>query len=377
MAKRDFYEILGVARDASPEEIKAAYRKLALKHHPDRNQGNKEAEEKFKEAAEAYETLSKKDKRAQYDQFGHTGPEMGNWGGGQDMNMDDIFRNFGDIFEGFGDIFGFTSQQQRATGPSPRQGHDRHLTISISLKEAYEGTKKEISYSRLEACEECSGTGIKKGTKPEQCKTCKGTGQIKRQQAFFIYSQTCPTCGGEGFTIPHPCPTCNGNSRKQNHEKFTVKIPAGIFDGAELRIAHKGDAGIFGGPAGNLLITINVTPDKKFYREHDDLICNLVLTYPQLVFGSQVEVENIDGSMLTIKTPKGCPSGEKIILRDKGFPQIRGRGRGDLVIITQCHIPKKLSSDAKETLKKYSEEIGTDINDHQGSITSFFKKFLG
>lgn len=378
MTKRDYYEILGVARDASLQDIKAAYRKLALKYHPDRNPGNKDAEEKFKEAATAYEILSHKDKRAQYDQFGHAGPgpEMGGFGD-QNMDMDDIFRNFGDIFEGFGDIFGFSAERRGKGGPSPRPGHDRQLNLNISLKEAYEGTKKEVSYSRLEMCAECEGKGIKKGTKPETCKECKGTGQIKHQQGFFMFSQTCPHCGGEGYTIPHPCPACNGNSRKQVYEKFSVKIPAGIYDGAELRLAQKGDAGIFGGPAGGLFILIHVLPDKQFTRNEDDLVCHLMLTYPQLVFGAQVEIEAIDNSKLLLKIPKGCPVGEKIIIHDKGFPKIRGRGRGDLIVITQCNIPTKLSAETKETLKKYSQEIGTQINDEGGTITGFFKKFLG
>jgi len=376
MAKKDFYEILGVPRDASPEAIKAAYRKLALKYHPDRNQGNKEAEEKFKEAAEAYEVLSNKEKRNRYDQFGESGPEVSNWQG-QGMNMDDIFRNFGDIFEGFGDMFGFGPQQREKSGPIPRQGHDRHIALNISLKDAYEGTRKDVAYYRLEACSECGGKGIKKGTHPQQCKECKGSGHIKKQQGFFIFSQTCSHCGGEGYTIPHPCPACNGNSRKQVYEKFSVKIPAGIYDGAELRITQKGDAGIFGGDEGSLYIQIHILPEKKFTRDGDNLICNLMLTYPQLVFGAQVEIENIDGSKLMIKVPKGCPSQEKIILKDKGFPSLRGRGRGDMVIITQCHIPKNLSTESKEILKQYSKEIGTSINDGEGTITGFFKKFLG
>jgi molecular chaperone DnaJ len=378
MAKKDFYEVLGVPRDASPEAIKAAYRKLALKHHPDRNPGNKEAEESFKEAAEAYEVLSNKEKRSQYDQFGHEGPNMGNWeGNSQGMNMDDIFKNFGDIFEGFGDIFGFGGQQHQKSGPIPRQGHDRHLSLNITLKEAYEGTKKEIGYYRLKSCPDCEGKGIKKGSHPEQCKKCKGSGQIKRQQGFFIFSQTCPQCGGEGYTIPHPCPTCNGNSRKQVYEKFTVKIPAGIYNGAELRIAQKGDAGIFGGEQGSLYLNINVLPNKKFTRDEDNLICNLMLTYPQLVFGAQVEIENIDDNKLMIKIPKSCPAQEKIVIKDKGFPSLRGKGRGNLIVITQCHIPKKLSTKAKQQLKEYSNEIGSSVNDDEGTISGFFKKFLG
>jgi len=375
MAKRDFYEILGVSRDASEQDIKTAYRKLALKYHPDRNQGNKEAEEKFKEAAEAYETLSNKEKRARYDQFGHAGPQMGGFGG-QEMSMDDIFRNFGDIFEGFGDIFGF-SQKKRANGPMPRDGHDRLLSMSVTLKEAYEGTKRDVEYSRLARCVTCDGSGMQPGTKAESCKKCRGTGQIQQQQGFFVYSQACAACGGNGYTIAHPCPDCKGNSRKQVYEKFTVKIPAGIYDGAEMRIAGKGDDGVYGGHAGSLFIRITVTADKTFRREDDDLVCTLQVTYPQLVFGAHIEVVSIDGTKELVKIPKGCPSGSRITVSGKGFVRLKGRGRGDWVIIAQCHIPKKLSSEAKEELKKYADLIGSEVDDQQDSVSSFFKKFLG
>jgi molecular chaperone DnaJ len=377
MTKRDFYEILGVARDASAADIKAAYRKLALKYHPDRNPGNKEAEDNFKEAAEAYEVLSSKEKRAQYDQFGNAGPQMGGGGGfSHDMSMDEIFRNFGDIFGEFGDMFGFNQKRSRATGPTPRAGHDRQTVIVVTLKQAYEGTKQEVAYYRLAQCQTCNGTGTKEGTKAEQCKRCGGTGQLQHQQGFFVYSQPCSACNGEGYTIAHPCPTCKGNSRKQEYEKFSVKIPAGIYDDAEMRIAGKGDDGIYGGPAGNLFIHITVQADKRFKRDGDDLVCTLMLTYPQLVFGAQVEIENIDGTKELIKVPKGCPSGNRLTIPGKGFVQLKGRGRGNWVIITQCHVPSKLSQEAKDLLKKYAE-LETKPDDSGDSITGFFKKFIG
>lgn len=376
MAKRDFYEVLGVPRSASLEEIKAAYRKLALKYHPDRNPGNKEAEEKFKEAAEAYEVLSEAQKRKAYDQFGHAG--MAGAAGGPHgpggMNMDDIFANFGDIF---GDIFGEQRRtRKKATGPEPRRGHDLHKDISITLKESYTGTKQEVSYYHFEICDTCKGKGTKPGTKPQACAACKGTGQMHYSQGFFMYSQPCPTCGGQGFTIPSPCPACNGQSRKQVYDKFNVTIPAGIFDGAELRIAGKGDAGVFGGSSGDLFLKVTVTPDAHFKRVGDDLTCTVILTYPQLVFGSQVEIQNIDGTKETIKVSKGCPVGERIIIAGKGFPKLRGSGRGNLVMITNCDVPKKLSEKAKELLAEYSKEIGTSTQGNSG-IAGFFKKFLG
>ncbi len=372
---RDYYEILGVSKNATQEEIKAAYRKLALKYHPDRNPNNKEAEEKFKEAAAAYEVLSDTDKRKRYDQFGHAGVE-GNMGmGKQDMNMEDIFEHFGDIF---GDIFGMGQRQtRRKTGPTPKRGHDLSQELQITLKEAYTGTKKEVGIYQFVACEVCGGKGMEKGTSAQTCSRCSGTGQIQFKQGFFMYAQPCDVCNGEGFTIPSPCKACKGQSRIQKFDKFTVNIPKGIFDGAELRISGKGDAGVYGGQSGDLFIHVTVLPDKTFSRVDDDLVCTIMLTYPQLVLGSQIDIENIDGTKETIKIPKGCPVGEKIIVAGKGFQRLRSKSYGNLVVITNCHIPKKLSTEAKRLLTDYSEQIGTSTDNHEGSIRSFFKKFLG
>lgn len=373
MSKRDFYDVLGVPRSATPEEIKAAYRKLALKYHPDRNPGNQEAEEKFKEAAEAYEVLSDEKKRKAYDQFGHAGlGGAGGFGGHGNVNMDDIFENFGDVF---GDIFG-QRRARKKNGPEPARGHDLYKDISITLKESYMGAKQEIGYYHFQTCDLCKGKGTKAGTKPQTCATCKGSGQINFSQGFFVYSQACTTCAGQGFVIPSPCPTCKGQTRTQVYDKFSITIPAGIFDGAELRIAGKGDAGIFGGSSGDLFLKVNVQPDPHFQRVENDLVCTIVLTYPQLVFGSQVEIENIDGAKETLKINKGCAVGEKIIISGKGFTKLRGTGKGNWIVITQCDIPKKLSEKAKQILTDYSKEIGTDVN-NSGGITGFFKKFLG
>ncbi len=375
--KQDYYEILGVSKSATPEEIKSAYRKLALKYHPDRNPDNKEAEEKFKAAAEAYSVLSDPEKRKRYDQYGTA--DMGGTGGfGQDMNMEDIFENFGDIFETlFGGGAGRKKSSKKA-GPTPRRGHDLHKEITISFKESFIGTKKEVSYYRFVVCDVCSGKGAKPGTSVETCTTCQGTGQQFYRQGFFSFSQTCPTCGGQGFTIPTPCTNCKGQTRIQKLDTFEVTIPAGIFDGADLRVAGKGDAGIFGGPAGDLFVRINVQEDKKFKRFNDNLECNVMVTYPELVFGSQVEIESIDGTKETIKIPKGTPVNHKITISGKGFARLRSKGKGDLIITILCHIPTSLSAESKDTLKKYSELIGTQISDStNGSIAGFFKKFLG
>ena len=369
MNKQDFYEVLGVSKTASQDEIKAAYRKLAMKYHPDRNPDNKEAEDKFKAAAEAYEMLSSPEKRKQYDQYGHQGP----MGGGP--GMDDIFKNFEDIF---GDIFGQQTQRRKTkkAGPSPKRGHDLSKDISFTLEEAFSGISKEMKLYRFVTCTTCDGKGMPADAKVTLCFQCEGTGQVGYRHGIFMYSQTCNTCYGEGYTISNPCKTCKGQSRMQQYDTLKVNIPQGIFSDAEIRVPGKGDVGIFGGQAGDLYLRVFIKPHKKFTRVDDDLECNLLLTYPQLVLGSQVEVENIDGTKETIKIPRGCSVGARILAPGKGFHKIRGRGRGTLVVITKCDIPKKLSHEADEALKNYSEIIGTTTGSSEGTITRFFTRFL-
>lgn len=376
MEKRDYYEILGVSRTASADEIKKAYRKLALKYHPDRNPDDKESENKFKEAAEAYEVLSNDEKRRQYDQFGHAGPGQAGGGFHGFTDMDDIFQQFGDIF---GDIFGGAQQRKnKKAGPTPKRGQDIVKGMSITLKEAFVGTKKDVTYYHFVSCKTCRGSGMKKDTKAKTCNTCGGMGQMQYQQSIFIYTQTCSDCSGQGYTIPNPCPDCNGQSRVQKYDTINVAIPRGIFHGAELRVADKGDAGVFGGPSGDLILKISVQQDAHFTRVQDNIECTISLTYPQLVFGAQVDIENIDGTKETITIPQGCPVGKRITVTGKGFPKIRGRGRGNLLVTTTCDIPTSLKPGAEETLRTYSEQIGTKVNDKQeGIISGFFKKFLG
>ena len=378
---RDYYEILGLSKNASQDEIKKSYRKLALKYHPDRNPGNKAAEEKFKEAASAYEVLSDSKKRQQYDQLGHANFENNMSGGGQGghagMNMDDIFDAFGDIFGDFG-IFGNRKKgSSQQSGPTPKRGHDLTKDLQISLKESFIGTERQVSYYHFFTCDICKGKGYPPGTSMDHCKPCGGKGQMHYQQGFFTYSQTCKKCDGQGYSISTPCAECKGQSRVQKFDKFSVTIPKGIYDGADLRISGKGDAGVYGGPTGDLFLKIRVSTDKKFKKIDDDLICNLMLTYPQLTLGCQVEVENIDGTKENVKIPRGCSVGERIVISGKGFNKIRGSFRGNLVIITQCYIPKKLSSIAKETLVKHSKEIEESNINNESFIASLFKKFLG
>lgn len=378
MNKADYYKILGVDKSASTDEIKSAYRKLAMKYHPDRNPDNKAAEDKFKEATEAYEVLGDSEKRTQYDQFGHAGMN-GGMGGGYgghhgNMNMDDIFENFGDIF---GSMFGGGAKKNRRKGPQPQAGLSLTKEIEITLQEAFLGTKKEIAYHHYFSCDTCSGSGCRPGTSAQSCTPCHGSGEMHFKQGFFMYAQACSSCSGKGFVISTPCTGCNGQSRVQKYDKFTVNIPKGIFNGAELRVSEKADAGLFGGPAGDLFLRIQVKEDKTFTRDGDDLICNVMLTYAQLTLGCQVDIEHIDGTKHAIKIPKGCPVGEKIVITGEGFHKLRGKTRGNLVIITQCFIPTKLSPEAKKKLQEYSDIVGTQASNNDGFITSFFKKFLG
>jgi molecular chaperone DnaJ len=377
MSKRDYYEILGVERSASADEIKKAYRKLALKYHPDRNPDNKEAEAQFKEAAEAYEILSDQTKRQRYDQFGHGGVHSGS-DYHQYANAEEIFEHFGDIF---GSIFGggggpHQRQRRRKAGPSPQRGHDLHQEITISLKEAFTGSKQEIGVYRYQSCTDCSATGSAPGSSPETCGDCQGQGQVFVQQGFFSYGQTCSRCHGEGFVIKKPCSTCRGQSRIQRHERLSVTIPAGIYDGAQLRLGEKGDAGIYKGQAGDLFLRMHIQPDQRFTRREKDLVTTLSLSYPQMVLGAKVTLNSIDGSEKEIVISAGTQVGHEIKLAHQGFPALGKGSTGSLIVIVTCDIPKKPSANLKKILKDLAEEVGTP-GAHTSSLGSFFRSFLG
>ena len=378
MSKTDFYDLLGVSRSATTAEIKAAYRKMAMKYHPDRNPGNAEAEKKFKAASEAYDVLSSDQKRQQYDQMGHsaykqtggTGP-----GGHGGMNMDDIFENFGDIF---GSMFGGGHSRRRGgpRGPVAQRGHDLKQALDITLKESFTGTEKEVGYYRFLACKTCDAKGVKPGTSIKTCMECKGEGKRVIQQGFFMYEQACGTCSGHGYQIESPCTSCRGQCRTQQYDKFTVTIPKGIYDTAELRVTGRGDAGIYGGQSGDLFIKVSIKPDPIFKRVKDDLVRTVRLTYPQLVLGCQIEVESIDGASYTFKIPRGCQGGDNIIKSGAGFQRVNSSIRGNFVVVTECYIPKKITPEERKNLLEYSDMIGSDVQKNEAS-GGFFKRFLG
>ena len=370
-SKRDYYDILGVGKDAQAGDIKKAYRKVALKYHPDRNPDNKDAEEKFKEASEAYEVLSDADKRQQYDNFGHAGVN-GAGGGGYQQHTGD-FSEFGDIFGSFFRYAQQQAQQPKKQGIMPKHGHDLGHEVTISLKDALLGIKKDIRVYHYVPCADCKHTGCAASSKPEACGPCKGAGQRYVQQGMFAYTENCTACNGEGYKITNPCSTCRGQSRMQKYETLSVTIPAGVYDQADLRITGKGDAGMYGGRSGSLFIKVNVTPSDSFHRVKNDLVGSLKLTYPQLVLGCQIEVESIDGSRHTIRVPRGCPIGKEITIAEKGFPDIKTKRRGRLVFVTSCDIPKKISKEAKEALMEYNKAVQHE----ESGIISFFKRFLG
>lgn len=379
MAKRDYYEILGVNKSDTADSIKKAYRKLALKYHPDRNPDNKEAEEKFKEATEAYEILSDEQKRAKYDKFGHdaiqAGSDYHNF-----TDAQDIFGNFGDIFSSiFGGGGGGRQHHHRPSGEmAPQGGHDLVHELTISLKESLIGAKKEIKIYHYVPCETCNHSGCAAGTKPSICKTCNGVGQIAFQQGFFSLAQPCNACRGNGVTIPTPCTACRGQSRVQKYDQLMVNIPAGIYEEADLRVSGKGDAGVYRGPSGTLFIKIHVDKDPHFFRRNNDLVTKIALTYPQLVLGAQIDIASLDGEMHSIKIPKGCAVGAEIVIPGKGFKNLRGVGAGNLVFITDCVIPKKTSNEAKDLLLAYNTQLEAEKSSGDTSgLSGFFKRFLG
>ena len=372
MAKRDYYEVLGVAREATEVQIKSAYRKLALKYHPDRNPGDKQAEDAFKEAAEAYAVLADAQKRSLYDRFGHAGVAGAGAGAGFDPT---IFADFGDIFSGLGDIFGFGDifgGRRRRGGP--QRGSDLRYDLEITFDESAKGTEASIVIPRDEACETCKGSGAAAGTQPETCKQCRGTGQIRQQHGFLTVARPCSNCRGTGKTIAKPCPTCRGAGRISRERKLTVKIPAGIATGQQLRLNGEGEHGAAGGPTGDLYVVVHVQEHPFFHREGDDLYCELPLAFPTLALGGTVKVPTLDGRE-DLNIPGGTQPGARFRIRGKGMPNVSGRGHGDLHVIARVDVPKKLSREQKQLLEQFARTMPNQPDvDTTGEGKPFFEK---
>jgi molecular chaperone DnaJ len=361
MSKRDYYEVLGVERTANEDEIKKAYRKAAIKFHPDKNPGDKEAEEKFKEAAEAYDVLSNPDKRARYDRFGHEGMSGGGFGGGGGFSgggfsMEDIFSQFGDIFGGhFGGFGGFGGGQR---GQRVNRGADLRVKVKLTLSEVVNGTVKKLKINKNVACDKCGGSGAKDEHSHSTCSTCNGSGYVTRVvNTFFGQTQTtqpCPTCGGEGKVITTPCDKCHGEGVVKGEEIVEITIPAGVADGMQLSVSGKGNAARHGGVNGNLLVLIEEIPDKELVRDGNDLIYNLEVSIPQAVLGTSIDIPAVDGRV-KIKIEPGTQTGKVLRLKGKGIPDINGYGRGDLLVIVNVFIPKSISSEEKDVMEKLSK----------------------
>ena len=373
MSKRDYYDVLGIARDATDAQIKSAYRKLALKYHPDRNPGDKKAEEAFKEAAQAYSVLADPQKRGMYDRFGHAGVSgAGAGAGGFDPT---IFADFSDIFSGLGDMFGFGDifggQRRRRSGP--QRGADLRYDLEISFDESATGADTSILVPREETCETCKGSGAAAGTSPETCTQCRGTGQLRQQHGFLTVARPCPTCRGTGRMIAKPCESCRGLGRIQRERKLTVKIPAGIATGQQLRLSGEGEHGTAGGPTGDLYVVVHVQEHPFFHREGDDLYCELPIQFPTLALGGTVKVPTLNGRE-DLNIPGGTQPGSRFRIRGKGMPNVGGRGHGDLHVIARAAVPKKLTKDQKQLLEQFRKTLPDEAEMQAEEEKPFFEK---
>jgi molecular chaperone DnaJ len=352
VTKRDYYEVLEISRSASDTEIKSAYRKLAMKHHPDRNPGDKQAEEQFKEAAEAYAILADADKRSAYDRFGHAGVG-GSGGGGFDPSVFSEFGDFGDILGsmfGFGDAFG----GRRRGGP--QRGADLRYDLEITFEESARGCETAIQIPRQEHCETCHGTGAAPGSSPTQCAQCRGQGQVRMQQGFFAVARTCPQCRGAGRIITKPCTTCHGAGNVTQERKITVKIPAGVATGQQLRLQNEGEAGAAGGPAGHLYVVVHVQEHEFFRRDGLNLFCEIPVNFTTLALGGDIQVPTLDGTE-QVRVPEGSQTGTTLRLKSKGMPEIGGRARGDLFATVQVRTPRKMTKDQRHALEALAKTL--------------------
>ena len=366
MRKRDYYEILGVSRSADAEEIKKSYRKLALQYHPDRNPGDKGAEERFKEAAEAYEVLHDSQKRQIYDQYGHEGLQGTGFTGFR--GFEDIFSSFSDVFEEF---FGFGGGFRSTNRPA--QGADLRYDLKLEFAEAVFGKETEIRVPRHEKCEMCDGSGIEPGYEAQRCPTCAGRGQVTNTQGFFRISTTCPDCRGAGQIITHPCVNCHGAGLVEVTQKIKLNIPAGVSNGTRLRVRGEGEPGFRGGPPGDLYVIMFVEPHELFEREGDDIVCRLPISFVQATLGTTIDVPTLDGyEKISIK--KGSQPGDHMRLRNKGVPHLRGLGRGDQIVILDIRTPIGLNRRQEEILREFADLEGNQVNDKHHHWNLFGKK---
>ncbi len=369
MSKRDYYEVLGVQKNSSPEQIKAAYRKLAVKHHPDKNPGDKTSEEKFKEASEAYHVLSDKERKQNYDNFGHAAFENGAGSRGGFGNFD-FSSHFSDIFEDFFGDFGGGDRGRRSRKSNFR-GSDLRYDLSITLEEAYNGKKQDIKFSTSEKCNTCSGSGSKPGHDTGSCSMCGGHGQVRSSQGFFTVQQTCPQCSGTGEEITNPCNSCGGQGKKQASKRLSVTIPKGVDDGTRIRLAGKGEAGSRGAGSGDLYLFINVYSHELFKRSDENLFFEYPISIADAALGTSLEIPTIDGAKAKIKIPAGTQSGKQFRLKGKGMPYMRGSGNGDLYVQVNTEVPVSLNKEQKELLEKFRKIENEKSNP---SIKKFFQK---
>jgi molecular chaperone DnaJ len=373
MAKADYYNTLGVSKSASQEEIKSAYRKLAMKYHPDKNPGDASSEAKFKEASEAYQVLSNSQKKSNYDQFGHAAFENGSGGGG--------FSDFGGFDSGsfsniFDDFFGdFTGGGRRRSSSRSKRGSDLKINIEVTLEEAYQGKKQTFEVPTSEKCVECSGSGAATGSKASTCRTCDGHGQVRAQQGFFTLQQTCPDCGGEGKTISKPCKICRGTGTNRVNKTLSIQIPKGVDDGTQMRLAGKGEAGPRGGTQGDLYVYLSLKKHPIFKREEENLYFELPVSIVDAALGTTIEIPTIDGSKSNVKIPPGTQTGKQLRLKDKGMPLLRGSGFGDLYLQIKVEVPVNLSREQKILLEKYKELEDSKNNPENESFLKKAKNF--
>ncbi len=364
---QDYYKVLGVERSATPDEIKKAYRKLAMKFHPDKNPGNKEAEDRFKEAAEAYGVLGDSEKKAKYDQFGHAAFQGGGgFGGGQGFdNVEDIFSSFGDIFSDFFGMGGMGGGRSRRRPNGARRGADLRYMLEVELSEVISGTDKNLEFETEEGCNRCSGKGSEPGSEASACPTCGGAGQVVNSQGFFSVATTCPSCRGAGQIIKNPCRECSGRGRKSVTKKITVTIPKGVDNGTRLRVAGEGEGGLRNGPPGDLFVEIRVRGHNKFDRQGRDLLGNLKISYTQMLLGTEVEVETFDGKK-SVRIPEGSQPGRILRLQGLGVPDLRGGTRGDICLRLDVEFPKKLKRQEEKLLRELAELRGEKVTEKKG-----------